>query len=87
MKLEHCSGENAEKIHNILKQSKLKLKGFGIDPNSREAVTIVVTSFTGHLGNRAADHAGEIFKLDNIDALTAYVRVSFCNEDLEGMNL
>ena len=36
--------------------------------------------FTGHLGNRAADHADEIFKLDNIDELTAYVV-------FEGMNL
>jgi hypothetical protein len=45
-KLEHCSGENAEKLHNHLKQSKLKIKGFGIDPNSREAVSVVVPSFT-----------------------------------------
>jgi hypothetical protein len=46
-----------------------------------------VSSFTGHFGNWAADHADDIFKLDNIDALTAYVRVNFSNEDLEGMNL
>ena len=39
------------------------------------------------LGNWAADHADEIFKLDNIDALTAYVRVRFPSEDLGGMNL
>ena len=86
-KLEHCSGENAEKLHHHLKQSKLKIKGFGIDPNSREDVTVVVSFFTRHFCNRAADHADEIFKLGNIDALTAYVRVSFSNEDLEGMNL
>jgi hypothetical protein len=47
-KLEHCSGENAEKLHNHLKLSKLKIKDFGIDPNSREGVTVVVSSFTGH---------------------------------------
>jgi hypothetical protein len=41
----------------------------------------------GHLGNWIADHAGEIFKLESIDALTAYVRVSFSNEDLEDTNL
>jgi hypothetical protein len=78
-KLEHCSGENAEILHNHLKQYKLKIHGLGIDPNSREAtvVTVVVSSFTGHLGNWDAYHADEIFKLDNIDALTANVRVSF----------
>jgi hypothetical protein len=86
-KLEHCSGDNAEVLHNHLKQSKLKVQGFGIDPNSREAVTVVVSTFTGHLGNWAADHADEIFKFESIDALTAYVRVSFSNEDLEGLNL
>ena len=46
-----------------------------------------MSSFKGHLGNWAADLAGEIFKLDNIDALTAYVRVSFSTEDLEGIKL
>jgi hypothetical protein len=45
-----------------------------------------VSSFTGHLGNWDANHADEILKLDGIDALTAYVRVSFSNEDLEGNN-
>ena len=59
-KLEHCSGDNAEVLHNHLKQSKLKVQGFGIDPNSREAITVVVSTFTGHLGNQAADHADEI---------------------------
>jgi hypothetical protein len=39
------------------------------------------------LGNWAADNADEILKLGNIDALTAYVRVSFSNEGLEGMNV
>ena len=68
-------------------QSKLKVKGFGVDPNSKEAVTVVVSSFAGSLGNWVADHTDEIFKLDSIDALTAYVRVSFSNEDLEGKNL
>ena len=48
---------------------------------------VVVSSFTGHQGNWAAYHADEILKLDSIYALTAYVRVSFSNGDLEGMNL
>jgi hypothetical protein len=63
---------------------KLKVKGFGVDPNSKEADTVVVSSFTGSLGNWAAVHADEIYKLESIDALTAYIRVSFSNEDLEG---
>jgi hypothetical protein len=86
-KLELCNGENPEYLHDHLKQSKLKVKGFGVDPNSREAVTVVVSSFTGSLGNWAADHADEIYKLDSIDALTAYARVSFSNKYLEGKNL
>jgi hypothetical protein len=86
-KLELCSGENAEVLHHHLIQKKLKVKGFGVDPNSKETVTVMVSFFTGSLGNWAADHTDEIFKLDSIDALTAYVRVNFSNEDLEGKNL
>jgi hypothetical protein len=86
-KLELFTGENAEILHDHLKQSKLKMKGFGVDPNSRELVTVVVFSFTGSLGNWAADHADEIFKLDSIDALTTYARVSFSNGDLEDKNI
>ena len=85
-KLELCTCENPEILHGHLKHSKLKVKGFGVDPNSWEVVTAFVSSFTGSLGNWAADHADEIFKLDSIDALTTYVRVSFSNEDLEGKN-
>ena len=60
-KLEHCSGENVKILHNCLKQYKMKLKGFGIDYDLREVITVIVSSFTGHLGNWAADHADEYF--------------------------
>jgi hypothetical protein len=46
-----------------------------------------VSFFTDKLGNWAANHADEILKLGNIYALTAYVRVSFSNEDLEGKDI
>ena len=70
-KLAPCTGENVEELHDTLKQSKLKVKGFGINPNSREVVTVALSSFTGKLGNWAADHVEEIFQLNSIDALTA----------------
>jgi hypothetical protein len=50
-KLVPCTGEDAEELHDTLKHSKLKVKGFGIDPNSREVVTVVVSFFTRKLGN------------------------------------
>ncbi len=86
-KLTPCTGEDAEELHDNLKQSKLKYKGFGIDPNPREAVTVVVSSLTEKFGNWDADHVEEIFQLNSIDALTAYVRVNFSNEDMEGKKL
>ena len=61
-KLEHCSGENAEVLHNHLKQSKYIIKGFGVEPNPREVVTIVMSSFMEQLGNWVAYHADEILK-------------------------
>ena len=71
-------------LHNHLKQFKLRFKGFGVEPNSREVVNAVVSSFTGQMGNWDADNADEIFKLYNIDALTTYILFSFSNEDSEG---
>ncbi len=32
-KLEHCSRENAEALHDLWRQSKSKIKRIGIDPN------------------------------------------------------
>ena len=86
-KLEHCSGENAKTLHNHLKQSKLKIKVFGINPHSREVVSFIVSFLMGNLGNWVANHADETFKLESIDALTANIRASLSNADLEGMNL
>ena len=85
--MELCSGEDGEVLHDNLKQLKLKVKEFGVDPYPKEVVTVVVSSFTESLGDWAAAHANEIFKLDSIDALTAYVRISFSNEDLVGKML
>ena len=67
-KLEYCSGENAKLLHNHFKRSKLEIKGFGIDHDIREVVTVVVSSFTGYLGNWVANHADEIFFLESMDA-------------------
>jgi hypothetical protein len=47
-KLGLCIGENAEVLRNHLKQAKLNINKFGIDHNSREAVTFL-SSFTGKL--------------------------------------
>ena len=47
-KLELCTGENQEILHDHLKQSKLKVKGFGVYPYSKEVVTVVVSSLRGH---------------------------------------
>jgi hypothetical protein len=41
----------------------------------------------GKLGDWAADHANEIFELNSIDALTAYIPFNVSIEDLEGKNL
>jgi len=84
-KLEHCSGENVEVLHNHLKQSKLEINELGDDLtyNSWEVITVVVSSFKGQLGNWAANHVDDSFKLNIIDALTKYVGVACFNEDLE----
>ena len=86
-KLEFYSGDNAEVLHNHLKQSILKVKGREVDPNSKEVVTVDVSFFTGSLGTWAIDHADLNCRLESIDALTAYVRISFFIYNLEVNNL
>jgi hypothetical protein len=83
-KMEHCNGEDSVKLNNHLKQSRLKIQGFGINPDSNQAVVILVSSFTGKLGNWASDHTAEIYALQTLDELIAYVRVGFSIEDVEG---
>jgi len=86
-KMEHCNGEDSVKLNNHLKQSRLKIHGFGIDPDSNQAVVILVSSFTCKLGNLAADHNAEIYGLQTLNDLITYVRVGFSIEDVEGKNL
>ncbi len=47
--LEHRNGEDATKLHNHLKQSKHKIQGFGINPDSNLVVVVSVSFFIGKL--------------------------------------
>ncbi len=85
--MEHCNGEDTIKLNKHLKQSKIKIQGFGINPNSNQAVVVLVSSFTCKLGNWTSDHSAEIYDLATFDELIAYVRVDFFIEDVEGKNL
>jgi hypothetical protein len=50
-KMEYCNGEDSINLNNHLKQSMLKMEGFGINPDSNQDVVVLVSSFTGKLGN------------------------------------
>ncbi len=50
-KLEHCDGNESVKLHNYMKQSKLRIIGFGISPDSNQVVVPRVFSFTRKLGD------------------------------------
>jgi hypothetical protein len=50
-KMEHCNGEDSVKLNNHLKQSRLKIQEFRINPDSNQAVVILVSSFTCKFGN------------------------------------
>ncbi len=86
-KIEHCNGQDSVKLNNHLKQSRLKIQGFGINPHSNQVVVVLVFSFTCKLGNWASDHAAEIYDMKTLDELIAYGRVGFSNEDVEGKKI
>ncbi len=66
-KMEHCNEEDSVKLNNYLKQSKLKIQGFGINLDSNQAVVVLVSSFTCKLGNWASDHSAEIYDLKTLE--------------------
>ena len=39
-KMEHCNGEDSIKLNNHLKQSRLKIQGLRINPDSNQAVVV-----------------------------------------------
>ena len=75
--LEHCNGEDSTKLHNHLKHSRLKIQGFRINPNSKQAVVVLVSSFTWKLGNWASNHSTEIYELATVDDRIDYIRIGF----------
>ena len=86
-KLEHCNGDDSIKLHNQLTQSKLKIRGFCINPKSNQGVVVLVSSLTGKLGDWASNHSSEIYETRTMDELINYVRVNYSIEDIKGNNL
>ncbi len=86
-KLEHRNGDDSTKLHSRFKQSRLKIRGFWINPNSEQDVVVLVSSFTWKLGNWASDHITEIYELKTMEELIAYIRVGFSIENVERENL
>jgi hypothetical protein len=71
-----------------LKQSKLKIQGFGINPNLNHVFLVPVSSVTYKLGDWASDHNTEIYDMKTMDDLINYVRASFSIENIiKGGNL
>jgi hypothetical protein len=48
---------------------------------------VLVSSFTGKLGNWAPDHDTEIYELATVNDLIEYIRAGFSIEDIEGKSL
>ena len=86
-KIDHCNGEDSIKLNNHLKQSKLKIQGFGINLDSNQAIVVLDSLFTGKFGNWASDRSAEIYDIKTLDELIAYMRVGFSIKDVEGGNL
>ncbi len=63
------------------------IQGFRINPDSKHVVFVLVSSFTGKLGNWASDHNTKIYDLATLDDLIDYIRIGFSIEDVEGKNV
>ena len=85
--LEYINKEDSTKLHNHLKQSRLKIREFGINPDSKQIVVVLVSSFTRKQGKWASYHSTEIYNIATVDDLIDYIRVGFSIEDVEGKNV
>ena len=53
-------------------------------PNLNKVVVVLVSFFTGKLGDSASDHSSDIYEIKTKDDLINYVRVNFSTEAIEG---
>ena len=87
-KLTIVNDDNLTELDSHLAQAPIKLTAMGVDPNTRQANLILMSSFTGRLGHWAHQNTEFFYNLNFVALLVYFVRSSsFVVKDYQAEHL
>jgi hypothetical protein len=86
-KLPNVNGDNLNELDSHLAQAPIKLTAMGVDPDTKQASLILMSSFTGKLGHWAQQNTEVLYNLNSVSQLVDFVRSSFVVKDYQAEHL
>jgi hypothetical protein len=86
-KLPNINGEDIAALDAHLAQAPMRLTAMGVDPNTKQASLILMSSFIGKLGHWAQQNTEALYSLTSVTQLVDLVRSSFVIKDYQAENL
>ena len=86
-KLPYVNGDNLTELDSHLAQAPIKLTAMGIEPDTKQASLILMSSFTGKLGHWAHHNTEVLYNLNYVSQLVDFVSSSFVVKDYQAENL
>ena len=68
-KLPNVNGDNFTELDSHLARAPIKLTTMGVDPNTRQASLILISSFTGKQGHWAQQNIEVLYNLNFVSQL------------------
>jgi len=87
--LPNLTGDDILELDAHLAQAPMRLTTMGVDPETKQASLILITSFIGKLGHWAKQNTDALYSLNSVTQLVNLVRLGFVIKDFkaEKMNL
>ena len=80
-KLPNVNSDNLTELDSHLAQAPIKLTSIGVDPGTKEASLILMSSFTEKLGHWAQLNTEVLYNLIFVSQLVEFVKSSFVVSD------
>jgi hypothetical protein len=81
------NGDNLNELDSHLAQAPIKLRAMGVDPDTRQASLILMSSFTGKPGRWAQHNTEVLYNLNSVSQLVDFVKNSFVVKDYQAEHL
>jgi len=80
-KLSNVNGDNVAELVSHLPWAAMKLMAMDLDPKAKQAILILMSSFSGKLGHWAEKNTKVLYNLKYVSRLVAFVRSKFVVKD------